>query len=81
MHLTRLTPLVQVFCLEGANKSDTKTSSAGAEISDGPHREGLRTGGPNEFMFVYTLMQRESIYVKYLLFIILLLGSSLINLF
>ena len=30
-----------------------ETSFAGAEISDGPHKEGLRTAGPNDFMFVY----------------------------
>ena len=36
------------------------TSSAGAEISDGPHkRGGLRRAGPNDFMFVYNSMQRD----------------------
>ena len=36
-----------------------KTSSAGAEISDGPHKGGLRRAGPNDFMFVYHLIQRN----------------------
>ena len=35
------------------------TSSAGAEISDGPHKGGLRRAGPNDFMFVYKLVQRD----------------------
>ena len=33
------------------------TSSARAEISDGPHKGGLRRAGPNDFMFVYSLVQ------------------------
>ena len=33
-----------------------KTSSAGAEISHGPHKRGLRRAGPNDFMFVYHLI-------------------------
>ena len=36
-----------------------KTSSAGAEISDGMHMGALLTAGPNDFTFVYTLMQRN----------------------
>ena len=36
-----------------------KTSSARAEISDGPHKEGLRRAGPNDFMFFYNLVQRD----------------------
>ena len=35
------------------------TSSAGAEISDGPHKGALRRAGPNDFMFVYKSMQRD----------------------
>ena len=35
------------------------TSSAGAETSDGPHKGGLRRAGPNEFMFVNNLIQRD----------------------
>ena len=35
------------------------TSSAKAEISDGPHKGGLRRTGPNDFMFVYNLVQRD----------------------
>ena len=30
----------------------SKTSSAGAERRDGPHKGGLRRAGPNDFMFV-----------------------------
>ena len=30
-----------------------QTSSARAEISDGPHKGGLRRAGPNDLMFVY----------------------------
>ena len=36
-----------------------KTSSARAEISDGPHKGGLRREGPNDFMFVNNLIQRD----------------------
>ena len=35
------------------------TSSARAEISDGPHKGGLKRAGPNDFMFVYNLVQRD----------------------
>ena len=35
-----------------------KTSSARAEISDGPHKGGLKRAGPNDFMFVYNLVKR-----------------------
>ena len=35
------------------------TSSAGAEISDGPQKRGFRRTGPNDFMFVYNLVQRD----------------------
>ena len=37
----------------------SKTSSAGAERSDGPHKEGPRRDGPNDFMFVNNLIQRD----------------------
>ena len=37
----------------------SKKSSARAEISDGPHKGGLRRTGPNDFMFVYNLVQRD----------------------
>ena len=36
-----------------------KTSSAGAERSDGPHKGGPRRDGPNAFMFVNNLIQRD----------------------
>ena len=36
-----------------------KTSSARAEISDSPHKGGLKRTGPNDFMFVYDLVQRD----------------------
>ena len=41
--------------------SDTSrsTSSAKAEISNGPHKGGLKRAGPNDFMFVYNLVQRD----------------------
>ena len=35
------------------------TSSAGGERSDGPHKGGLRRAEPNNFMFVYNLVQRD----------------------
>ena len=35
-----------------------KTSSARAEINDGPHKGGHRRAVPNDFMFVYNLVQR-----------------------
>ena len=36
------------------------TSSAGAEISDGPHKGGgLTRDGPNDFMFVNDLTQKD----------------------
>ena len=55
-----------------------KTSSAGAEISDGPHKGGLRRAGPNDFMFVYNLMQRDlSISI---IFVLLVMFSIFCNL-
>ena len=39
--------------------SSGETSSAGAEISDGPYKGGLRRDGPNDFMFVNNLIQRD----------------------
>ena len=38
---------------------ELKTSSAGAEISDGLHKGGLRRDGPNDFMFVNNLIQKD----------------------
>ena len=35
------------------------TSNAGAEISGGPHKGGLRRAGPNDLVFVYNLIQRD----------------------
>ena len=37
------------------------TSSARAEISDGPNKGGLRRARPNDFMFLYSLVQRDVI--------------------
>ena len=45
------------------------TSSAGAEISDGPHKGGLRRAGPNDFVFAYNLIQRDlSVSILFLSF-------------
>ena len=39
---------------------EIKTSSAGAERSDGLHKGGgLRRDGPNDFMFVNDLIQKD----------------------
>ena len=49
-------------CINGFQRIQNilkKTSSAGAEISDGPHKGGLRRAGPNDFMFVYHLIQKD----------------------
>ena len=42
-----------------SKRGKIKTSSARAEISDGPHKGGLKRAGPNDFMFVYNLVQRD----------------------
>ena len=55
-----------------------QTSSAGAEISGGPHKGGLRRAGPNDFMFVYTLTQRD-LYMS-ILFVLLVMFSIFCNL-
>ena len=47
------------------------TSSARAEISDGPHKGGLRRAGPNNFMFVYNLVQRDLSISMFFVFIFL----------
>ena len=44
-----------------AHLTDTKTSSAGAEISDGPRKGRNIRAGPNDFTFVFTLLQRNSL--------------------
>ena len=37
-----------------------QTSSAGTEISDGPHKGwGLRRDGPNDFIFVNNSIQKD----------------------
>ena len=41
------------------NRLNGQTSSAGAERSDGPHKGGLRRDGPNDFMFVNDLIQKD----------------------
>ena len=48
-----------------------ETSSARAEISDGPHKGGLRRAGPNDFMFVYNLVQRDLSISMFFVFIFL----------
>ena len=35
-----------------------KTSSAGTEISEGSHKGGIRRAGPNNFVVVYSVIQR-----------------------
>ena len=58
--------------------NDNLTSSAGAERSDGPHKGGARRTGPNDFMFVYNLMQRDlSISI---FFVLLVMFSFFCNL-
>merc|ERR1711873_12232 len=60
-----------------------KTSSAGAEISDGPHKGGLRRDGPNDFMFVNNLIQKDlSIFNTFCfyLFVLLVMFSIFCNL-
>ena len=47
------------------------TSSARAEISDGPHKGGLRRAGPNDFMFVYISMQKDLSISIFFVFIFL----------
>ena len=48
---------LKIKTFQGAHQN--KTSSARAEISDGPHKGGLKRAGPNDFMFVYNLVQRD----------------------
>ena len=60
-----------------------ETSSAGAELSDGPHKEGLRRARPNDFLFVYTLIQRDlsmsTLFVLLVMFSIFSCDSSSIS--
>ena len=44
------------------------TISARAEISDDPLKGGLKRAGPNDFMFVYNLVQRD-LSISMLLFL------------
>ena len=47
-----------------------KTSSAEAEISDGPHKGGLRMDGPNDTMCVNNLIQKDlSISILFVLLV------------
>ena len=46
-----------------------KTSAARTEISDGPYKGGLRRAGPNYFMFVYHLIQRDTSMSIFFVFI------------
>ena len=57
------------------------TSSAGAEISDGPHMGGLRRAGPNDCVFVYTLMHRDlSVSILFVLLVMFCFLSTIHNL-
>ena len=58
------------------------TSSAREEISDGPHKGGLRRAGPNDFMFVYISMQKDlsiSIFFYIYLFVLLVMFSIFLH--
>ena len=49
-----------------------ETRSAGEEISDGPHKGGgLRRDGPNDFLFVNNLIQKD-LYISILFVFIFL---------
>ena len=60
-----------------------KTSSAGAERSDGPHKGDPRRNGPNDFMFVNNLIQRDlsiSILFDFIFLFLLVMFSIFCNL-
>ena len=60
-----------------------ETSSAGAERSDGPYKGGLRRDGPNDFMFVNNLIQRDlsiSILFVFIFLVLLFMFSIFCNL-